>query len=308
MLGMIPSMPAHTEPGAKHRAASTLQLPPGAWPTVLDCLCAHFAHISREQWLSRMERGLVTTVHGQAIGPHTPYKAGLNIQYFREVSNEKPIPFVESILHADANIVVVDKPHFLPVTPSGHYVEQTLLARVIARLDNPDLVPLHRIDRGTAGLVMFSANAKNRDQYHALFRDRAMRKQYQAIAPALPHLQFPLVHRSRLDRGEPFFRMKEVAGTPNSETHIDVLERGTTHWRYALTPITGKQHQLRVHMAALGAGILYDDFYPTLTSSADAEDDFARPLQLLAAALAFVDPLTGKEMRFASELRLQPVP
>ena len=272
---------------------------------MLDCLCDHFAHISRAQWLSRIERALVLNEQGMPVTTLTPYKAGLTIRYFREVSNEKPIPFVENILYSDAHIIVVDKPHFLPVTPSGSYVEQTLLARVIERFDNPDLVPLHRIDRGTAGLVMFSANPDTRDHYHALFRDRSITKQYEAIAPALPQHRFPLVHRSRLERGEPFFSMKEVAGMPNSETHIDVLERGTLNWRYALGPVTGKQHQLRVHMAALGAGILNDPFYPTLTSAADDDDDFACPLQLLAASLAFVDPLSGHQMRFASELRLQ---
>jgi tRNA pseudouridine32 synthase/23S rRNA pseudouridine746 synthase len=289
----------------KHRASSTVQLPPGSWLTVLDCLCQHFAHISREQWLSRVARQLVTDEQGTAIDALTAYRAGMKVHYFREVAYEKPIPFVETILYADANIVVVDKPHFLPVTPSGAYVEQTLLARVIERLDNPALAPLHRIDRGTAGLVLFSANAGNRAQYHALFRDRAMSKRYEAIAPALPQYTFPLVHRSRLERGEPFFRMREVAGVANSETHVDVIERGAVNWRYALSPISGKQHQLRVHMAALGAGILNDDFYPTLSSKADGEDDFQRPLQLLAASLAFVDPISGKDMRFASELRLQ---
>lgn len=288
----------------KHRASSTVQLPPGSWVTVLECLCDHFDKIGREQWMSRMARELVLNDSGQPIDPHTPYKVGMIVRYFREVADEKPIPFVETILYADANIVVVDKPHFLPVTPSGKYVDQTLLARLIERFDNPALSPLHRIDRGTAGLVLFSANASNRAQYHALFSARAVSKQYYAIAPALQQHTFPLVRRTRLDRGEPFFRMQEVAGVPNTETHVDVLERGEVNWRYALTPVTGKQHQLRVHMAALGAGILNDDFYPTLSSQADADDDFQRPLQLLAASLAFVDPLSGKEMRFVSELRL----
>ncbi|MEY4641496.1 MAG: hypothetical protein RLZZ227_1490 [Pseudomonadota bacterium] len=289
----------------KHRAFSTVHLPQGSWATVIDCLCDHFDRIGRDQWLSRMERKLVLNDAGQALDAQTPYKAGLKVRYCREVSDETPIPFVESVLYADANIVVVDKPHFLPVTPSGAYVEHTLLARLIERLDNPHLSPLHRIDRGTAGLVMFSANPANRAQYHALFRDRAMSKHYEAIAPALPQHGFPLVRRSRLESGEPFFRMQEVAGSANSETHVAVLERGTVNWRYALSPVSGKQHQLRVHMAALGAPILNDDFYPVVTSRADGADDYARPLQLLAASLAFVDPLTGKDMYFESQLRLR---
>jgi tRNA pseudouridine32 synthase/23S rRNA pseudouridine746 synthase len=270
---------------------------------VLDCLCAHFAHISRDEWLDRMARELVLDGDGRAVNHQSLYREGLAIRYFREVADEVPIPFHETVLYADANIVVVDKPHFLPVTPTGRYVEQTLLARLIERLGNPQLSPLHRIDRATAGLVLFSANKHNRNQYQAMFRDRTMAKQYQAIAPPLPQHVFPLVHRSRLVKGEPFFLMRETAGEANSETRIDVLTRGAHYWHYALTPISGKQHQLRVHMAALGAGIVNDDFYPVLNKP--AADDFDHPLQLLAATLAFADPVTGKHMQFESGLRLQ---
>jgi tRNA pseudouridine32 synthase/23S rRNA pseudouridine746 synthase len=163
---------------------------------------------------------------GRALTAESGYRAGLIIHYFREIDNERPIPFVETILYADANIVVADKPHFLPVTPKGAYVKETLLARLVDRLDNPQLAPLHRIDRCTAGLVLFSANSANRSRYHALFRNRQIAKEYEAIAPALPGVAFPLVYRSRLIAGEPFFRMQEVAGIANSETKIDVIERG----------------------------------------------------------------------------------
>ncbi len=239
---------------------------------------------------------------GQPLGPAHPYRVGLMVRYFREIADEKPIPFVESIIYADANIVVADKPHFLPVTPKGNYVQETLLRRLIERLDNPQLSPLHRIDRGTAGLVMFSANPANRALYHALFSERRITKHYQAVAPALPELTFPMVYRSRLVPGEPFFRMQEVVGTANTETHIDVLECDAMNWRYALSPVTGKKHQLRVHMAALGAGILNDDFYPVLSRQTD--DNYEKPLKLLAASLAFADPVTGESRYFESRLSL----
>ncbi|MGD9843270.1 MAG: pseudouridine synthase [Steroidobacteraceae bacterium] len=286
----------------KHSVASTLQLPPGRWTTVLDCLCDHFDHISREQWLSRMARGRVLDQEGKPVAFDSLYRVGQTIRYFREVAAEQIIPFAESIVYADANIVVADKPHFLPVTPKGEYVTQCLLARLIERLDAPQLAPLHRIDRGTAGLVMFSINPKTRAQYHALFSGRNITKHYQAIAPALPMLEFPLTHRSCMVSGEPFFRMQEVTGVANSETHIDVLERGAVNWRYALSPITGKKHQLRVHMVSLGAGILNDDFYPALTER--VANDYSRPLKLLAARLEFVDPVSGAPMRFTSSLSL----
>ena len=284
-------------------AASTLQLPPGSWVTVLDGLCAHFPAIPREQWLSRFERGRVLDARHVALEADHPYRAGLVVHYYREVAAEAVIPFEEAVLHIDEHLVVADKPHFLPVTPGGGYVEQTLLTRLIRRLGNPQLVPLHRIDRGTAGLVLFSANPASRAAYQALFRGREMHKGYEALAAPLPQLEFPLVRRSRIDTGEPFFRMQEVEGEPNTETRIEVIERGADGWRYGLQPITGRKHQLRVHMAALGAPILNDDFYPQLTEQ--APDDYRRPLKLLARRLRFSDPLDGRERRFESRLSLQ---
>ncbi|MEE3916224.1 pseudouridine synthase [Pseudomonas viridiflava] len=287
---------------AAHQQASTLYLPAGPWTTVLDCLCAKFSAISREEWLDRIARSRVLDANGQAITADLAYREGLKIHYFREVPNETPIPVVETILYADEHLVVADKPHFLPVTPAGEYVEQTLLRRLIHRLDNPDLVPLHRIDRHTAGLVLFSANRQTRSAYQALFPSRRIDKFYEAIAPALPLLAFPRLHESRLVDGEPFFRMQEVSGPANTQTRIEVLERNESLWRYGLYPVTGKKHQLRVHMAALGAAICNDPFYPEVIR--DAVDDYQQPLKLLANALRFDDPLTGEPREFQSQLKL----
>jgi tRNA pseudouridine32 synthase/23S rRNA pseudouridine746 synthase len=282
--------------------ASTLQLPPGAWPTVLDCLCERFPAVSREQWLHRMARGRVLDGEGQALDAHAPYRVGLEVHYYREVAEEPAIPFEESVLYHDADLLVADKPHFLPIAPTGAHVHETLLGRLIRRTGNQALVPLHRIDRETAGLVLFSANPHTRARYQALFRDRAIRKSYEAIAPALPLVEFPCVHRSRIVAGEPFFRMKEVDGPANSETRIDVIARGGGGWLYALAPITGRKHQLRVHMAALGAPIANDRSYPVLRER--AAGDYAAPLQLLARQLDFIDPLTGAQRSFSSRFRL----
>ncbi len=295
-------MPQPTPSFVRDAHASTVHLPTGGWTTALDALCAQFAAISREQWLDRIARKRVLDGQGVAITPQTPYHAGMRIHYYREVADEPVIPFTETVLHVDEHLVVADKPHFLPVTPAGGFVEQTLLRRLMHRLDNPELVPLHRIDRATAGLLLFSANPASRAAYQALFRERRIDKRYEALAPALPDASFPLLRRSRIVAGEPFFRMQEVDGEPNTETRIEVTARGADGWRYALHPVTGRKHQLRVHMAALGAPICGDTLYPVLTDK--AADDYRRPLKLLARSLAFADPLTGKSRRFESRMVL----
>lgn len=283
---------------------STLHLPQGDWSTVLDCLCAHFPAISRELWLERMARGRVLDAEGQALGVDEPYRVGLKVHYFREVAAETLIPFAESILHIDEHLLVADKPHFLPVMPAGEYVEQTLQARLAKRLGNADLVPLHRIDRHTAGLVLFSTNPQSRGLYQALFRERQMHKRYEALAPALPNEVFPQLRTTRLEAGEPFFRMQEVAGMANTETRIEVARQLGEHWLYGLYPVTGKKHQLRVHMAALGAAILNDPFYPEVSDGPDTPDDYSKPLKLLAQGLSFIDPLSGEQRCFESRLSL----
>jgi tRNA pseudouridine32 synthase/23S rRNA pseudouridine746 synthase len=291
-----------TPPFRRDTNASTVHLPPGEWTSVLDALCARFPAISRPQWLDRIARQRVLDAQGVAITPLTPYQVGLRIHYYREVAAEVPIPLTETLLHVDEHLVVADKPHFLPVTPAGGFVEQTLLRRLMRKLGNPGLVPLHRIDRATAGLVLFSAQPASRSAYQALFRERRIDKRYEALAAPLPRLAFPLTRHSRIVTGEPFFRMREVDGEPNSETRIEVIERRDDCWRYALYPLTGRKHQLRVHMAALGAAILHDTTYPQLAGQ--AADDYQRPLKLLAQSLAFMDPLSGVPRRFESRLRL----
>ena len=292
---MSPSDPILAAP-----APSRLQLPPGDWPSLLEGLCARFPRIDRAQWADRFARGRVQDAQGRALAPDRAWQVGLEIVYFREVADEPVIPFAEAIVQQDADLLVADKPHFLPVTPAGGYVRETLLARLVARTGNRDLVPLHRLDRLTAGLVLFSTRPDSRDAYQRLFRERRIEKVYEALAPALPPLAFPLERHTRLVPGEPFFRMTEAPGEPNARTRIEVADSTGPVWRYRLHPVTGRKHQLRVHMAGLGAPILGDDLYPDLLADGPADT----PLQLLAKELTFDDPLTGQRRTFTSGLSL----
>ena len=287
-----------SDPDRAEAVASTLQLPPGAWATLLDGLCARFPQVERRCWLERFARGRVLDSARQPLTADASYRAGAIIHYFREVAEEPRIPFEETILHVDEHLVVADKPHFLPVAPAGVHVRETLLTRLVGRLRNKNLVPLHRIDRGTAGLVLFSANKDSRGAYQALFRERRIEKRYEAVAPGLRDLRFPLVRESRIVKSEPFFRMREDEGEANSRTRIEVLSSGGEWWRYALFPTSGRKHQLRVHMAGLGAPIRHDPYYPDLADQ--APDDYRRPLQLLARGLSFVDPVSGVQRTFES--------
>lgn len=279
-------------------SASRYQIPSGPWPTVLEALCARFDRIGRTTWLDRFARGRVLDTDGRPLTIEDPCRIGMEVHYYREVVEQVSQAETETLLHVDTDLVVVDKPHFVAVVPSGLYVRDTLLARLVRRLGNPELAPLHRLDRLTAGVVMFSARRATRGIYQSLFRERAIEKEYEALAAPLEQIAFPCSRESRIERGEPFFRMRECDGEANSFTDIDVLARSSTTWRYSLRPITGRKHQLRLHMAALGAPILGDPLYPHLRRGDDMLD---QPLKLLARSLRFADPVDGRIRRFRSE-------
>lgn len=305
MTRTMPPPLASVLPMRQGVSPSCVVLPGAGTGTVLDFLAARLPTIERSQWQQRMEAGDVVDARGVVVLPQRPFEPHLRLYYYRDVSNEPVIPFTEQVLYQDAHLLVADKPHFLPVMPAGRYLQQTLLVRLKQRLGLPELSPLHRIDRDTAGLVLFSVQRATRGLYQGLFRDRAMHKEYEAVAPWRPELEFPREHHSRLQESGQFFLMHEVPGPANSHTQMELLEHAGAWARYRLCPITGKRHQLRVHMAALGLPLRYDPFYPEVNDP--PEGDFSRPLQLLARTLAFTDPVTGLPQRFTSQRQLLPL-
>jgi tRNA pseudouridine32 synthase/23S rRNA pseudouridine746 synthase len=273
------------------------------YPSILDFLSGRFPGISRATWETRIFEGKIHDEQGELITLQTEYIPRNRIFYFREVTNEPHIPFTEKILFMDDNILVACKPHFLPVTPGGKYVEECLLNRLRRRTGIEELAPLHRIDRETAGLVLFSVNKKSRGSYGTLFMNGSVDKSYQAIASCRP-TQEPATWtiENKIERGEPWFRMKTAPGRSNAHSIINLVEAKGEKARFILQPLTGKTHQLRLHMSGLGFGILNDRYYPYLQD--EREDDFETPLQLIAQELRFRDPLSGHLREFTSDRQL----
>ena len=283
---------------------SVIALPPGAWSHVIDYLEFRFPSISRAEIADRMHRGDVRDERGAFLLPDATYRAQQKLYYYRRIDDEPRIPFDETIVFEDELILVADKPHFLPVTPGGRYLQETLLVRLKRKTAIDTLAPLHRIDRETAGLVVFTKQPHTRGIYAALFAQKIVSKVYEAIAPWRDDLSLPMTYRSRVVGSDHFMRMQEEAGEANAQTHIALIEKIGPLARYRLHPVTGKRHQLRVQMAALGLPILNDQIYPRHVSSEELDGDYSTPLQLLAKAIGFCDPVTGDQRAFESRFVL----
>jgi tRNA pseudouridine32 synthase / 23S rRNA pseudouridine746 synthase len=285
-------------------APSSIWLPRGPWKTVLAFLTEKFPDVPANTWLRRMADGTVVDENGESLNAGSRHREGVCVYYYRELISETSIPFTERVLYEDEQLLIADKPHFLPVVPAGRFLRETLLVRLRRSGKRDGLAPVHRLDRETAGLVLFSVNPKTRGEYTKLFREGRVGKVYHALAPCDDRHAFPITRRSRIVRGEPFFRMKEVEGVANSETCIEVLQSVGENALYRLRPATGKKHQLRLHLAALGIPILNDKLYPEYVRRTDRDDDFSRPLKLFAKSIGFTDPLSGQALSFESSQQL----
>ncbi len=280
-----------------------LRLPEdGAWPTIRDHLVERLPRVPAERIDQMLAEGAIVDLDGP-IAADAPYVPGGAIWFHRDLPVETEVPFPITIVHRDEDLLVVDKPHFLSTIPRGRHILQTALVRLRRELDLPDLIPAHRLDRTTAGLVLFVINPARRGAYQTMFQKRRVQKEYEAIARYDPDLELPRTVRSRIIKERNILRAFEVEGEPNAETRIELLEHRGESGRYRLIPHTGRTHQLRLHMNGLGIPILGDDFYPEITDR--PIDDFTRPLQLLAATLRFTDPISRELRTFHTTRTLQ---
>lgn len=286
--------------------ASEITLPAKSdgWQTVLQFLCSQFPFITEAVWRERIAEGKVHWFNGAAITTDTPFQPSKRLCYYREVAAEPLIPFAHHIIYQDAHILIADKPHFLPVTPGGEYVNECLLARLKRETGIDELVPVHRLDRETAGLVLFSVNSQSRARYYQLFSDAKVGKRYQAIArltEAAQHSTLPQQWHiaNRIAKAQPRFINAIVPGEVNAVSDVRLVARQGNLGRFELTPHSGKTHQLRLHMLSLGMPILHDKYYPVLLPKQPTQ--FDQPLQLLAQQLRFTDPLTQQAHQFHSK-------
>lgn len=281
------------------------QINPGI-TTVLEYLVIKFPAITSDVWQQRMVDGKVHWHDGSLISANCAFAPQQRVYYYREVASEPVIPFTEKIIFQDELILVAYKPHFLPVTPGGGYVEECLQNRLRNTTGNQHLQAVHRIDKATAGLVLFSVKPDSRQHYHNLFETHNVRKTYQAIA--CTNTNQPVINqqweiKNRLEKTGSRFLMHIVDGMVNSHSRIRCVQCSADKALFELNPITGKTHQLRLHMQSLGWPILHDTYYPQLLQPVKP-DDYSKPLHLLAQKLEFTDPMTQQKRSFSSNTEL----
>jgi tRNA pseudouridine32 synthase / 23S rRNA pseudouridine746 synthase len=323
-MGQVMQSPLPVRDGVN---ATRLRLPEeGPWDTALDYMMHRWGHIDPQGIEDRFDAGEIVGEAGVALDRGTPLQEHTFIWYYRTLPPETRMPVELNILHQDDHLLVVDKPHFLPTTPGGTYIQESALVRLRNQLGLPDLIPMHRLDRMTAGVLLLSTNPATRGKYQVLFEKRQVQKEYECVAaaapaPGYPAVDFPVVVRNRMTKSRNYLLAEVIDGEPNTETRIELLrtfDAGTPSGGspaagpaadpagrralYRLEPHSGKTHQLRVHMASLGLGIVNDAFYPELLDK--APDDYAKPLQLLARGIRFVDPISGTPVEYRSGLNL----
>jgi len=268
--------------------------------TVLEYLIQRFPHINAQTWHERVANGKVTLDDGTMLTTAFPYQHGMTVLYSREIAREPASQAEETILYQDADILVADKPHGMVVTPAGEHVERSLLVRLQNRSGLHTLAPVHRLDRETAGVVLFTIHTEARARYHRLFSSRSVEREYLAVAK-LGNMEIQKVSevRNRMEEGEPWYRRRIAENNvaePNAITRIELLESRNGLGLFRLLPETGKKHQLRVHMASIGCPIAGDLLYPDIREYNEHDS----PLQLLAHRLSFIDPLSGEPRSFVS--------
>ena len=246
-----------------------------------------------------LDAGQIVGEDGRPVRADDPFENGCYVFFHRELREEPVVPGQVLVVHRDERLVVVDKPPFLSTIPRGRHVMQSVVVRMRAELDLPELSPLHRLDRGTSGVLLLATERQWRAPYQRIFERRAAEKTYRALAPLRPDLELPVVVRNHIRKERGVWQAEVVPGAPvNAETLVELESEVDGLGIYRLSPRTGRTHQLRLHLLGLGIPIVGDQLYPVVQDI--PVDDFRNPLQLLAASIAFDDPVDGRRRELSS--------
>ena len=323
ILPLVEELPAELAPS---KTAPNNTAPNNTAPaTIADYLIARFYPNDPQIIHARFNTGEVRLDDGTILTSDSPYMPGERIWYFRELADEPQLPSDMPVLYEDEHVLAIDKPHFLPTTPRGSYIAQTALTKLRVREQNPLLIPIHRLDRPTAGVLLFAKTVEARRPFQMMFQHRQVSKTYRAVAPVPADAAAAeqalsaegLQVRSHIQKIRDQLQVQQLSEQecaaqgvePNTLTTVKILRTFTPSaqavegWRaepnrewalYDLAPHTGKTHQLRAHLNMLSAPILGDVLYPQVLP--DAPDRPEYPLQLLAYSLHFEHPITGERV------------
>ncbi|WP_430867538.1 pseudouridine synthase [Demequina aurantiaca] len=271
------------------------------WATMRDFLLARLP--AKALVAQMLDAGEFVDQAGRAWVGDEEYRPHTFVWFHRPLEPETAVPFLIKILEVNERFVAIDKPHFMATTPRGIHVQETALVKARLLLDLPELAPAHRLDRLTAGVLLFSARREYRGAYAGVFQSHSALKTYEALAPFDPSLEFPRTLVGRIEKRRGSLQAELVPGEPNAKTFVEIVEVRGQFARYRLSPVTGKNHQLRLQMSNLGLPILGDSLYPCVMDV--APDDFSAPLQLVARRLRFTDPIDQSPRDFWSASALQ---
>ena len=327
ILPLVEELPAELAPS---NTAPNNTAPNNTAPTTIaDYLIARFYPNDPQIIHARFNTGEVRLDDGTILTSDSPYMPGERIWYFRELADEPQLPSDMPVLYEDEHVLAIDKPHFLPTTPRGSYIAQTALTKLRVREQNPLLIPIHRLDRPTAGVLLFAKTVQARRPFQMMFQHRQASKTYRAVAPVPADVTAAeqalstegLQVRSHIQKIRDQLQVQQLSEQecaaqgvePNTLTTVKILRTFTPSaqavegWRaepalnkkqewalYDLEPHTGKTHQLRAHLNLLGSPILGDVLYPQVLP--DTPDRPEYPLQLLAYSLHFEHPITGERV------------
>jgi len=270
--------------------------PDGGGRTVLAYLTATRLHSTEQEWAERIERGEVE-VEGTRVRCSEIIHPGQTVVWNRPPWNEDAVPLHYELIHEDDAIVVVNKPSGLPTMPAGGFLDNTLLALVRGRY--PEASPLHRLGRGTSGLVLFARQRSAATQLARAWRDHAVRKTYRALGRGNTRTEMFVIDVPIGPVPHPLIGTVQAAcegGRPSHSVAV-VLEHRHDQTLFSIDISTGRPHQIRIHMAYAGHPLIGDSLYDAgggIKQHPGLPGDGGYSLH--AERLQFAHPTTGQSM------------